>query len=31
MERGVLQRAVTREFRRAWYVLILDRWLTAFE
>ena len=31
MERGVLQRPVTRDFRRAWYVLILDRWFTAFE
>jgi asparagine synthase (glutamine-hydrolysing) len=29
-ERGVLQRAVGPEFRRAWYVLILDRWFTAF-
>jgi asparagine synthase (glutamine-hydrolysing) len=30
MERGVLQRAVGSEFRRAWYLLILDRWFTAF-
>jgi asparagine synthase (glutamine-hydrolysing) len=30
MKRGVLQRAVGAEFRRAWYVLILDRWFTAF-
>jgi asparagine synthase (glutamine-hydrolysing) len=30
MQRGVLQRAVGPEFRRAWYVLILDRWFTAF-
>jgi asparagine synthase (glutamine-hydrolysing) len=30
MERGVLRRAVGAEFRRAWYVLILDRWFTAF-
>jgi asparagine synthase (glutamine-hydrolysing) len=30
MARGVLQRAVGPEFRRAWYVLILDRWFTAF-
>jgi asparagine synthase (glutamine-hydrolysing) len=30
MERGVLRRAVGSEFRRAWYVLILDRWFTAF-
>jgi asparagine synthase (glutamine-hydrolysing) len=28
--RGVLQRTVGVEFRRAWYVLILDRWFTAF-
>ena len=30
MERGVLRRAVGAEFRRAWYVLVLDRWFTAF-
>lgn len=30
MERGVLRRPVTTEFRRAWYVLVLDRWFTAF-
>jgi asparagine synthase (glutamine-hydrolysing) len=30
MARGVLQRAVGTEFRRAWYVLVLDRWFTAF-
>jgi len=30
MDRGVLQRAVGTEFRRAWYLLILDRWFTAF-
>ena len=29
-ERGVLRRAVGPEFRRAWYVLILDRWFSAF-
>jgi asparagine synthase (glutamine-hydrolysing) len=29
-DRGVLRRAVGPEFRRAWYVLILDRWFTAF-
>jgi asparagine synthase (glutamine-hydrolysing) len=29
-ERGILQQAVGVEFRRAWYVLILDRWFTAF-
>jgi asparagine synthase (glutamine-hydrolysing) len=30
MERGVLRRAVGSEFRRAWYVLILDRWFATF-
>jgi asparagine synthase (glutamine-hydrolysing) len=30
MDRGILQRAVGTEFRRAWYLLILDRWFTAF-
>ncbi|MEP6547611.1 MAG: asparagine synthase (glutamine-hydrolyzing) [Gammaproteobacteria bacterium] len=30
VERGVLQRAVGPEFRRAWYLLVLDRWFTAF-
>ncbi len=30
MERGVLRRPVATEFRRAWYVLVLDRWFTAF-
>ena len=30
MERGVLRRAVSSEFRRAWYLLVLDRWFTAF-
>jgi asparagine synthase (glutamine-hydrolysing) len=30
MERGVLQRPVGSEFRRAWYLLVLDRWFTAF-
>jgi asparagine synthase (glutamine-hydrolysing) len=30
MDRGVLQRAVGGEFRRAWYLLVLDRWFTAF-
>jgi asparagine synthase (glutamine-hydrolysing) len=29
-ERGVLRRSVGAEFRRAWYLLVLDRWLTAF-
>jgi asparagine synthase (glutamine-hydrolysing) len=29
MERGVLRRAVGSEFRRAWYLLVLDRWFTA--
>jgi asparagine synthase (glutamine-hydrolysing) len=31
MDRGVLQRAVDAEFRRAWYLLVLDRWFTAFD
>jgi asparagine synthase (glutamine-hydrolysing) len=30
VDRGVLQRSVGSEFRRAWYLLILDRWFTAF-
>jgi len=30
MERGVLRRPVGSEFRRAWYLLVLDRWFTAF-
>jgi len=30
MDRGVLQRAVGPGFRRAWYLLVLDRWFTAF-
>ena len=30
MDRGVLQQAVGVEFRRAWYLLVLDRWFTAF-
>jgi asparagine synthetase B (glutamine-hydrolysing) len=30
MERGVLQRPVGPEFRRAWYLLVLDRWFSAF-
>jgi hypothetical protein len=29
-ERGVLAAAVSSEFRRAWYLLVLDRWFTAF-
>jgi asparagine synthase (glutamine-hydrolysing) len=31
MARGVLQRPVSSEFRRAWYLLVLDRWFTCFE
>jgi asparagine synthase (glutamine-hydrolysing) len=31
MERGILQRPVNSEFRRAWYLLVLDRWFTAFD
>ena len=30
MDRGVLRRPVGAEFRRAWYLLVLDRWFTAF-
>jgi len=30
MDRGVLRQAVGAEFRRAWYLLVLDRWFTAF-
>jgi asparagine synthase (glutamine-hydrolysing) len=30
MERGVLRQPVGAEFRRAWYLLVLDRWFTAF-
>jgi asparagine synthase (glutamine-hydrolysing) len=29
--RGVLQRSVGVEFRRAWSLLVLDRWFSAFE
>jgi len=28
--RGILQRPVGSEFRRAWHLLVLDRWFTAF-
>jgi asparagine synthase (glutamine-hydrolysing) len=31
MQRGVLRRPVGSEFRRAWYLLVLDRWFSAFE
>jgi len=30
IDRGVLRRPVNTEFRRAWYLLVLDRWFTAF-
>ena len=30
MERGVLRRPVSIEFRRAWSLLVLDRWFSAF-
>jgi asparagine synthase (glutamine-hydrolysing) len=30
MDRGVLSQMVGTEFRRAWYLLVLDRWFTAF-
>jgi asparagine synthase (glutamine-hydrolysing) len=29
-ERGILGRSVGTEFRRAWYLLVLDRWFTAY-
>ncbi len=31
MARGVLRQPVSAEFRRAWYLLVLDRWFTAFD
>ncbi len=31
MERGVLRRTVSTEFRRAWPLLVLDRWFSAFD
>ena len=31
MDRGILRRPVNSEFRRAWYLLVLDRWFTAFD
>jgi hypothetical protein len=31
IERGVLKRAVGSDFRRAWSLLVLDRWFTAFD
>jgi asparagine synthase (glutamine-hydrolysing) len=30
IDRGVLRQTVGTEFRRAWYLLVLDRWFTAF-
>jgi asparagine synthase (glutamine-hydrolysing) len=30
MARGILRRPVNTEFRRAWYLLVLDQWFTAF-
>ncbi len=30
LDRGVLQRPVGTEFRRAWHLLVLDRWFTDF-
>jgi hypothetical protein len=30
MDRGVLRQSVGSEFRRAWFLLVLDRWFTAF-
>ncbi len=31
MARGVIKRPVGSEFRRAWSLLVLDRWFTAFD
>jgi len=31
MARGVIKRPVGTEFRRAWSLLVLDRWFTAFD
>ena len=31
MDRGVLRRPVGTGFRRAWYLLVLDRWFTAVD
>jgi asparagine synthase (glutamine-hydrolysing) len=31
VERGVLRARVGAEFRRAWYLLVLDRWFSAFD
>jgi asparagine synthase (glutamine-hydrolysing) len=31
MDRGILARSVGSEFRRAWSLLVLDRWFTAFD
>jgi len=31
MDRGILRRSVGVEFRRAWYLLVLDRWFSAFD
>jgi asparagine synthase (glutamine-hydrolysing) len=30
MDRGVLRQPVSSDFRRAWFLLVLDRWFTAF-
>jgi asparagine synthase (glutamine-hydrolysing) len=30
VDRGILQREVGTEFRRAWHLLVLDRWFAAF-
>jgi hypothetical protein len=30
-ERGVLRRSVGNDFRRAWSLLVLDRWFTTFD
>jgi asparagine synthase (glutamine-hydrolysing) len=31
IDRGVLRGSVSSDFRRAWYLLVLDRWFSAFD
>jgi hypothetical protein len=30
MDRGVLRQPLSSDFRRAWSLLVLDRWFSAF-
>jgi hypothetical protein len=30
MDRGILRKPVSSDFRRAWYLLVLDRWFSVF-